>query len=302
MELDARAARIAAQQLGLLLHAQALNIGYSPRQIRTRLASGAWRLIRKGVYVIGGAPPSWEQTLLAITLPFDDCWISHGTAARVWALRFAPQTGTIEVLRPFGKHRRIVGVSEHRSRLIVPADLGRQHRIPVTGIGRTIVEISGRLDAERTGKVIDDAMRRHPSALEDVRACFARLVGGGRRRLQSVTEALRCRIPGYDPGESDLELSTLRTIIGAGLPIPVQQHRLVLNGKRARIDLAYPEEMVAIELQSWEHHGGNEAFHEDKARIGDLVADGWRAFEITSRHHPEDVVRRVSGALMHAAA
>src|SRR5687767_2219583 len=53
MELDHRAARLARRQLGLLLHPQALSIGYSPRQIRTNLATGAWgrdptRRVRRG--------------------------------------------------------------------------------------------------------------------------------------------------------------------------------------------------------------------------------------------------------------
>ena len=120
--------------------------------------------------------------------------------------------------------------------------------------------------------------------------------------MQSAAGALAARIPGYDPGESDLEINTLRTIVAAGLPMPVQQHRIVLNGKRCRIDLSYPPEKVAMELQSWDWHGGRESFDDDKARMSDLTAIGWRGIEITSRHSAADIVRWVSGALEHAAA
>ena len=303
MEVLARVARLARRQYGLISHDQAVELGLSAQQIRTLVATGAWRVERRGVYVVGGAPPSWEQTLLAVTLPFDDCWITHGTAARLWRMRHAPEVGKIEALRPYGKVLRVSGVQLHRSRIIVPDDLSREARVPVTSRARTIVECAARLDVAQTGKLIDDYQRIDQAlGLERVRACFARLAGGGHRRLFSIRTALMFRIPGYDAGESDLELRTLRTLISAGLPIPVQQHRMMLNGKRVRIDLAYPELKIAIELQSWEFHGGRESFDEDKARVGDLVADGWRGIEITARHAPPDVVRRIGGAIRHAQA
>jgi hypothetical protein len=297
-----RAARRAQRQRGLITHRQALACGMTAETIEHRAQTGAWRTTRHGIYVVGGAPPTWEQALLAVTLPFDDCWITHGTAARLWDLRHAPQLDAIEALRPYGKSRRLEGVILRRSRVIAPADLSRHHGIPVTSVARTIVECSGRLSVKQTGEMIDDAIRRGLTTLEDVRACFARLAGGGRRRLRSIRSALALRIPGYDPGESDLELNGLREIIRADLPIPVQQHRVTINGKRYRIDLAYPELKVAIELVGWEWHKGREKFDDDKARSGDLVAEGWRVVEITSRHAPADHLRRISGALLHAAA
>jgi hypothetical protein len=301
MHLDARAARIARRQYGLLAKGQALALGYTSRAIRTKLSNGTWVEIRRGVYVINGSPPCFEQTLLAVTLPLGDCWVAHGTAARHWEMRYAPQVDAIEVLRPYGRSRRLDGVVSHRSRIIVPADVTRHKRIPVMSRARTIVEVSGRLTAAQTGKVIDELMRKDKRELEEVRACFARLSAGGRRRTRSIRSALAHRLPGYDPGESDLELSALRTIIAAGLPIPVQQHRVVIDGKRYRIDLAYPGLMVAMELVGWDPHSGRESFDDDKARAGDLVASGWRVLEITSRHSPDDVVRRIRGTIAAAS-
>jgi hypothetical protein len=294
LRLDSKAVRLARRQHGLLTHAQALALGYSISEIRTHLHTGAWAEIRRGVYVIGGVPPSWEQTLAAVTLGFDDCWISHGTGAKLLGLKHPPQLGGIEIVRPYGKHRRLDGVIEHRSRIITPADVTRVRRIPVTSIGRTIVECSGLLTPKQTGEMLDDAKRRHPNAIEETRAAFARLASGGRRRLRSVKEALAHRIPGYDPGESDLELRTLRTLVAAGLPMPVQQLRIVLNGQRRRIDLAYTDAKVAIELQSWEWHGGRAAFDADHAKANELVSIGYRLLQITSDASDADIVRWVT--------
>lgn len=268
-----------------------------------RVADDGWQRPRPAVYLLPGVPPSWEQTILAVVLPFDDAWISHGTAARLWGrLPFAPQIDAIEVLRPYGHSIRLEGVVLRRSRLITPADVTRNKGIPVTSLARTIVECSGRLSVKQTTKMIDAAKRIDRHALEDIRSCYARLAGGGRRRLRSIRGALELQLPGADLSESDLEIDTLRTIMGAGLPIPVQQFRIVIDGKRCRIDLAYPELKIAIELQSWEWHGGRVPFDDDKARVSDLTALGWRVLEITSQHTPEQIVRWITGALAHAAA
>jgi hypothetical protein len=285
---------MAQRQHGLLTYWQARSIGFTEQEIRTKLHRGVWALIRPQVYVIGGAPPTWEQALAAVTLAVDECWISHGTAARLLALPNAPEVGGIEILRPYGRFRRLEGVQPHRSRLITPADVTRHRRIAVTSIGRTIVDCSGRLDAAKTGKMIDEAMRRNKQALEDTRAAFARLAGGGRRRLRSIRVALAKRIPGYDPGESDLELRAIHVLTAAGLPIPVQQLRMVLNGKRRRIDLAYPDLKIAIELLGWEYHGGHESFDADHARSNELVAIDWRLLEFTSETSDADMVRLVT--------
>ena len=302
MDADVRLARIARRQRGLVTHAQCIAAGLSDDGIAVRLAQLGWVRLRFGVYALPGAVPSWEQTLLAVTLPFDDCWISHGTAARLWEMRFAPQLEAIEILRPYGRFRRLDGVVAHRSRLVTPSDVSVHKGIAVTSRARTIVECSGRLDPRQTGKLIDDAVRVDKRTLEDTRACFARLSAGGRRRKRSMRVALAFRMPGYDPGESDLELRALRAIIAAGLPIPVQQHRVTIAGKRYRIDLAYPDLLIAIELMGWDPHSGRESFDDDKARSGDLVSIGWRVLEVTARHSTDDIIRRITGTIATANA
>ena len=103
------------------------------------------------------------------------------------------------------------------------------------------------------------------------------------RSMSKVHAVLGARIPGYDPGDSDLETRALRALTAAGLPPPKQQHRMVLRGKKVRIDLAYPELKIAIELDSWKYHGGDNytAFTDDRARKNDLIALGWAAPSFT---------------------
>jgi hypothetical protein len=296
-----RVVRLARRQYGLVTHEQCLRLGMKASTIAERLADGSWRQERVGVYVVGGVPPAWEQTVLAVTLPYEDCWLTHGTGAKLWGLPNAPEIGTIEALRPYGRSLRLAGVTLRRSRIITPADATRHKRIPVTSIGRTIVECAGRLTVAETLKNIDAAVRRDRRHLEATRAAFARLASGGNRRLLAIRAALGLRLPGYDPGESDLELRSLHALTGAGLPMPVQQLPVTLHGKRYRIDLAYPDLKIAIELLGWEWHGGRAAFDADHARANDLVSIGYRLLQFTSAMSDDDLVRWVTDTIELAA-
>lgn len=286
--------RHARRQYGLVTLRQCVDAGMPASTVHEQIAAGRWRVERPGVYVVGGAPPTWEQAACAVVLGFDDCWLTHSTAARLWDLPHVPARDALEVLRPITRYRRLEGVVAHRSRIITAADVTRRKGLAVTSLGRTIVETSGSLSIGQTGRNVDAAVRRSARHLEATRAACARLSVGGHRRLRTIKAVLSLRLPGYDPGESDLELVALRAIVGAGLPMPVQQHRVVLGGKRRRIDLAYPDLKIAIELAGWTWHGGRAAFDADHARRNELVADGWRALEFTSAHAVDDLVRLVT--------
>jgi hypothetical protein len=115
-----------------------------------------------------------------------------------------------------------------------------------------------------------------------------------------VREAAVARLP-IEPGESDGELWVLRTLLDAGLPMPVQQHRVVLEGRRRRIDLAYPDLGIAIEFDGRAFHDETlTSFDDGRARAGALGAAGWIVLPFTSTTAEADIVRRTRGALDQA--
>jgi hypothetical protein len=115
---------------------------------------------------------------------------------------------------------------------------------------------------------------------------------------------LAARVPGYSPGESDLESRALRALADAGLPLPRQQYRMMLAGRKARIDLAYPAERIAIEVDSWEFHGGEQraAFDRDAHRRDDLLAIDWAPLTYTSAMSDAYFVETVRTLLRRAWA
>ena len=211
-----------------------------------------------------------------------DAVASHRTAARLWEL--VPRSGQIEILLAEGRRVRLAGIQVHRSVLLSHLDCTSIGGIAVSSLARTIADVSSvQGDQKVVGGWVDAAMRRNGLDLLEVRSCIARLDGPGRSDLTCLRQVLARRMAGYDPGDSELEVRALRALDHAHLPAPVQQHPVELpGGRRAFIDLAYPSDLVAIELDGWDVHGRRSAFDHDRARRNDLTLLGWRVYQFTS--------------------
>lgn len=293
-----RLAQVAAAQHGLVTRGQALDAGFTARQVDLRISLGSLVVVRRGVLALVGTPPTWLQAVLAARLAAgDDVLVSHATAARVLGLAHVPDAATIHLLTPGDARRsRLPGVTGHRSVLVVPADRGRHSRIDVTSPARTLVDCAADLGADRTGRALDDALRRELVSLEEFRATAARLVRPGRSGGRALRTVLSERLDGYDPGDSDLEVAAIRALVAAGLPCPVQQHPILVGGRVLHVDLAYPDLRIAIELDGWEWHRHRSAFDRDRRRLSWLAAAGWTVLVATSRSVSTDLVPQVEAA------
>lgn len=303
MDADRSVNRLARRQHGLITRQQALVCGAPRSGIEWKLGQGHWLALRPGVYAMAGAPATWEQAVLAATLAGGPAaFASHGTALRLWGLSDRIDRDAIHIVSPPGRRIRLDGIVAHRSTLLSPVDLSRRSAVPCTTVARAIVEVSGGLGASASGKLLDLAIRQRRGELEATRACVARLSGPGRRRLEVIRHVLCDRLPGYDPGDSDLEVRALRAIHRASMDPPVQQHPVRIKGRRCRIDLAYPSLMIAIELDGWDAHGVYSAFHADRARRNELTILGWQVLQLTSQMTDDEMVDHVRRLLASVAA
>lgn len=105
--------------------------------------------------------------------------------------------------------------------------------------------------------------------------------------------------------ESHLEDDFLRLVRAADLPQPRIQY-ILRDGDRfiARLDFAYPEQRVAIEVDGFRYHADRRAFDDDRARANAIQAMGWLVLRITAKHleeAPDDVVAWVRRALSRYA-
>jgi very-short-patch-repair endonuclease len=297
--MDARRAlnRIAVAQHSLVTIDQARQAGMTVGQIRHKVRSGEWAVVRPRVYAVAGAPATWAQAVAAATFCLQPrAWASHATAARIWGFDIPIGEG-LDVLVDLDRRVTLAGVRCHRSRALFSADLSHVSRIPVTAAERTLVDLSAAVAPAALGRMLDDGLRRRIVRLNRLSSCVARLGKSPGRRPAVIHELLSARLPGYDPGDSDLETRVLRVLVAAGLPVPAQQHRVRIGGRTFRIDLAYVAAKLAIELDGWEFHSSRSAFDDDRARANALVAAGWTVLRFTSRSTDAEIVACIRAAL-----
>jgi len=92
----------------------------------------------------------------------------------------------------------------------------------------------------------------------------------------------------------------------------LRQHRIVgwkanhevrVAGRRYFIDIAFPQQMLAVEIDGRFHEDDRDVFEEDRFRQNALVRAGWRVLRFTYAmlvHRPEYVVALIRAALVNA--
>lgn len=286
--MEARLARHFAGQYGLITREQALAVGATARIIHNRLATGRWVRVGGGVYRLAGVPVTWHQRALAACLiAGPGAVVSHRSAAVLFTVSgFRP--GAIDITVPPGRSGRNAVASVHRAEL-PRRDCTKIQRVPVTRPHRLLIDLARTVGEAQLREAVDDVLCRRLVTLNHL------LEHHLPRRL---TDILAAWTPGALPG-SPAEMELVRALLAAGLPDPVRQHWI--EAASARVDLAYPESRVAIELDSFRWHGGLQAFSHDRSRGNRIVAAGWRLLRAT----PGDLSTTVSAAaalVLRAAA
>jgi very-short-patch-repair endonuclease len=261
--------RLAMKQHGVVSREQALACGVASTTITRAQHAAALERLYPGVYRLAGAPATWRQSLLAACLAMGDrAVISHAPAGALFQLPGLPPRG-VEVSVPRGR-RRIRGITFHRPMSLEKVDVTAIDAIPVTTPARTLIDLATCVDRDRLEEALDDALRRRLVSLPKLRWRIKEL--GARKLLTKLVEE---RAHGVT--ESNLEIRVLRAIRAAGLPKPVIQHRI----GRYRVDLAYPEDRVAVECDGYQFHSGRRAFDADRERRNVLTAMKWTVLHAT---------------------
>jgi hypothetical protein len=288
---------LARRQHGLLTRAQLLAV-ITEHQLEHATRTGEFELVRRCVYRVGGAPWTWDQQVLAACLAGRTGTVaSFRTAARVWGLPGALDDDPLEVTTPTRRRVRMPGVRVHDSFILGGWHTAVRHAIPVTSPARTLCDLTACWRPWEVERAVDDALRRKLLTLQRLEAVFLDLAHRGRRRSTVMRAVLEARLPGFDPGDSPMEAKVLRWIVGAGLPLPVQQHRVRIDGHTYRLDLAYPDLKIAIEYDGWDWHSRRSSFDGDRARQNPLELAGWLVLRYTSRSTKRIVVADISEAL-----
>ncbi len=265
-------------QTWLITRDQALDLGLSRHALDRRKRSGLLVPMFPGIYRIGACPESWPQHLLAA------CMWTPGAASHRSALRLLGIEGySGEVIEVTSTTHR---VSRERIRIhhvssLPSRDVMHVGPIPTTNPTRTLLDVGSVLSQRGLEEALDSALRRRLTSLDRLRAGLERLGGRGSRGPSALSKLLDDR-GDVVATESALETRLSRLLRHQRLPQP--QHQVEVcdeQGFVARVDFAYPEVKIAIEVQS-------RRWHSDwPARCADGPVDA--ASDAGLDHHPDHV-------------
>jgi hypothetical protein len=245
MQLDPEAMlqRTAANQHAAFSRRQALDAGLSAKTIDRYLRTGRWaRSHRAGAAVWG-----WAEDL------------------------FVPEVTVLKTVR-----RRHPGIGVYRTCAL---EAVARDGFRVTKPMRTLVDLASCVAPERLGRMVDDAHRTgliHPDRLMEYLVLPTNLARTGTGVLREIVASRSG--PAIDSDLESLFFDALRT---CRVPLPVPQHPVMTRQGEKFIDFAYPDRMIAIELDSWEHHGSRKAFEADRPRRNELERLGWHVLQFT---------------------
>jgi len=265
---------IAARQHGLFTTAQARHAGYSIGAVRYRVRSGSWRAVDHGVYTTAETPLSWNRRVLAACLA-GPAVASHRSAASLWELPGFSRS-MIEVTALRHRRRHAHDVVWHESVRLGDREVLEIDGVPTTDAVRTIIDLGSVCDDGMLLEALDDAVRRK---LATVHTIERRLQGLGplRRGSGRVRRALARRSPSSPVPASVLESRFDVLVSAAGLPIPDRQHQVrdATGTLVARVDFAYVEARIVIEIDGLRYHAGPDDWRADVQRQTRLGALGW---------------------------
>jgi very-short-patch-repair endonuclease len=156
-------------------------------------------------------------------------------------------------------------------------DITVRDGLPVTTVARTVADLGGAVPLTVVERATEWALRNCLVELAGLTALSNRLRTKGGRALATV---LGQRPVGAAPTESDAETLFVQLVRRAGYPDPLRQFRLLLRGRRCRLDFAWPTLRLAVEIDGAGVHGPEE-LPSDLRRQNKVVLDGWMILRFT---------------------
>ena len=278
---EAALAQRAAERQGVFHRDEWLSLGLSHSTLKRRVRAGLLNWVGPEVYAFGGAPRTWHmQAAAAVLSSGSRAAASHRTAAHLHGIADQPERIEVVGLR---SGRRPTEFLLHQSTDLARAHITTVQGIRVTTVARTIVDIGVPHGIGATGSCLDEARRREMVTLEEVARVLHQVARRGRNGVGPARRILTERLAWDQITDSHLEDRFLRLVQRSGLPQPLGQHvvRDETGAIVARVDFAYPDVSLLIELDGAAFHSDHGSFQRDRVRQNRLVGLGYTVLRFT---------------------
>jgi hypothetical protein len=272
---DADVAALAARQAGTFSRTQALRLGATSGQIRSRLHQRRWRRLRSGVYLLAGSPPHRDRDRWVAHLAVGEHSIlGHEGAARMHAFTgFGRSPVTLTVDHP--AHPRVPGITVHQICDIAPHHRARMRGLPVTTPARTVVDLAVVASPDVISTAVQDLVAGRRLRLNQIGRVLADVTRPGKPRLHVIAELLDA-LAGEPIPQSVLERGLIDLLVAAAVPVPALQQPFPGRHPTASVvDGIYEAEKVIVEADGRRWHARFEAMLTDRERDQAAARAGW---------------------------
>ena len=261
---------ILRRQSGVISRAQAVAAGLSERQVDRRLAAGRWLSIHPRVYLAADRVLTDEARIRASSLWLGERATLSGIAAAWWHRLLPEPPSTVELTVPATRYVRTRPGIRVRRR-----DIGWEDRVEVQGlwvtsVPLTVLEAAVALGA-RGSELLDRALQGRVRLAALYRAHCRNL---GRRGAVAAGGML---VAAADQAASAAERKLIALLREGG----IGGWRLHYKVAEFELDLAFPQQRVAIEVDGWAWHSDVSRFRNDRRRQNGLVVAGWTVLRFT---------------------
>jgi hypothetical protein len=251
-----------------------------------------YRPIFPGVYSPVGQQLSLRQRTEAAVLWSQRRGVVAGVAAS--ALHGAQWVDTdVPIELVWSSTRPPAGIAA-REQTLADDEVTRVAGLPVTTLIRTAYDLGRLLPRDQAVARLDALIRATPFSPEAVLTLSERYPAArGIRRLRAAMDL----VDGGAASPKETELRLL--LIDAGFPTPATQIPIVVNFHTlAVLDMGWPEFGVAAEYDGDEHRSSRQRYVWDQKRLRKLQDLGWIVVRVIGEDRPEEVIERVSRALV----
>ena len=267
---------------------EAVSCGVSERS----LAGPSYQRIFRGCHIGSEVPldPSVLHAAALLVVP-EAYALSHQSAAQAMHLE-VPRSPYVHLATPKDQRCRLQGIQLHR--LPEKPTVYRFSGVPTTTPAQTLIDLASTLSLVDL-TVVADAMLHRRLVPRDRLESHATGHAASAKRARA---ALRLANAG---AESPMETRVRLLLKLAGLPDPVANLSIeVAESRTRRVDLGYPDVLVAIEYDGRHHIDRRGQWEGDIRRREELESLGWRVIVLTASDVfscPSATLERVRDAL-----
>jgi hypothetical protein len=258
------------------------SLGVSRAQVRTRLRTGEWETVFRGVVSLAGVEPSWRRTCrLALLVAPPAAVLGACSAARLHGFDGYDRDERIvltypDPIRPSILPAGVVGVRS--------AALSSKQCTQVDGLRCVIrpvalLQIAADDGADAAARALDSMLRRgdSPTWVRQISSLWRRKgVAGPATVMRLLDERVDRPLP-----RSWFQRLAGRALRERGITLADEHEVRDVNGRLlAELDLADPALKIGVECQSWRWHATPTARAHDARRKRRLRALGWEIVEV----------------------